>query len=232
MVRHCTYTDENMTISAELCRKSAMKYGCDASTIYKLEYLDEPFVEKNKDILSQKKGAGYFIWKPQVIAQEMFIAKENDYILYTDAGIEIIHDIKPLIEAMDSDIMLFGGLWKQKEWCKADYCSTLIGDERQLNAAAMIFRVSAESTHFIYNWLNTCQSPGAIDDSPSVTPNYPGFQEHRWDQAILTMWQLYFEIAPYWMPSKVNDSVNPNPYKYKGKYPVMFNHHRKRNNEW
>lgn len=228
MVRHITYTDANMSISAEICSLSALKYDCGTSTIYTHKDLSEAFKTQNKGMLSQPKGAGYFIWKSQIILQEFNRAKYGDVILYTDAGIEIINSVKPLIAAMDSPVMVFGGLWEQRHWCKGD--ALIQGEYKQLNAAAMLFKVEFEALEFIKEWNELCQVPGLIDDTPSKIPNHPEFQEHRWDQALLTTVQIERNIEPFWMPSRVNGSINP--HKYRGNYPVTFNHHRKRNAEW
>jgi len=218
-----------MNISAKLCRDSALVYGCDTSTVYMLKDLDPEFAERNAATLAHEKGAGFFIWKPQVIIQEMAKANEGDIILYTDAGIEIVSHVRHLIKHMDSFCLLFGGLWKQHDWCKGD--ALIPGEYNQLNAAAMVFRVCDESFTLVNEWLELCQTPGLIDNSPSVKPNHPGFQEHRWDQALLTTLQHLMEIQPHWWPGKVGEATAPRG-GYTDTYPVIFNHHRRRNEEF
>ena len=63
MIRHVTYTDKNMTTSALHCAESATKHGCDTSCIYTERQLSETFRARNASILSEPRGAGYWIWK-------------------------------------------------------------------------------------------------------------------------------------------------------------------------
>jgi hypothetical protein len=72
--------------------------------------------------------------------------------------------------------------------------------------------------------------PGFIDDSPSMLPNHPEFQEHRHDQAILTCLQIKYQIKAHWWPSTYN--LHQREHFPEDTYPPILNHHRKRNWEW
>jgi hypothetical protein len=77
-----------------------------------------------------------------------------------------------------------------------------------------------------------------IDDSPSVIPNHPEFQEHRWDQAILTTLAYHEGIKLHWWPAVYNWFVPGGPVftyekgDYKDDYPPLYHHHRLRDHEW
>lgn len=233
MIKHITYTDENMTISALKCGESAVKYGCDLFSIYKAENLDADFAIKNSEILKQSRGCGYWIWKPQIILQEMKWLKPGDLVVYTDAGVEFIKPIQLLLPDMRDFCMLFGSQYFHHEWCKGDILDPDHIGERQLQASAMIFEVCNESIEFLHEWLNICEVPGFIDDSPSIKPNHPDFREHRHDQAILTTLQLMRGIKSHYWPANYLEGKFEYPrLNHTDKYPVIFHHHRKRNNEW
>lgn len=233
MIRHITYTDQNMTISAEKCQVSAIKYGCDESVIMEYRDLDYKFRSKNWQILDMPRGCGYWIWKPQAIVQQFRTMHKGDLVIYTDAGVEFIKPVQLLLPEMDEFCMFFGGQYKHHEWCKGDILQPDHIGKNQLQASAMIFKVCDESIDFLHEWLNICEVPSFIDDSPSIKPNHPDFREHRHDQAILTSLQLSMGIKSHYWPANYLEGKFEYPrLDHTDKYPVIFHHHRKRNNEW
>lgn len=55
---------------------------------YKPEDIDINFKNKNKDILSRKRGNGYWLWKPYFILKTLKEKlNKGDFLIYTDAGI-------------------------------------------------------------------------------------------------------------------------------------------------
>lgn len=108
---------------------------------------------------------------------------------------------------------------------------------KQVQASVILFRVSDYTRKFVKEWLDWCLFEGGrlIDDSPSRTPNHPEFQENRHDQAILTTLAYREGIKRHWWPASYNDGafVYEKIAEYANdNYPVMFNHHRRRNHEW
>lgn len=103
--------------------------GFDKVVEYRYENLDIHFRERNTHILSQPRGAGYWIWKPQIILQTFFSKiiclpgtkvqfaitpsfndfNEDDYIFYSDSGSVFISSIDPLIPLCDANngVLLF-----------------------------------------------------------------------------------------------------------------------------
>ncbi len=56
------------------------------------------FFRQHRDILSLPRGAGYWLWKPYYIQQVLREAAPGDVVAYIDSGIEIIADLKPVVE--------------------------------------------------------------------------------------------------------------------------------------
>jgi hypothetical protein len=232
MIRHITYCSENMSTSALNCKHSALQNGCDISTIYTEEHLHDDFRNHFKSILSQERGAGYWIWKPQIIMQEFEQCNLGDIVIYTDAGVEFISDVRQLLPSMNEGMLLFGGQYKHAEWCKGDVREAT-GDEKQLQASAMLFEATTRVVNFVMGWRKMCEIPGYIDDTPSESPNAEGFQEHRHDQAILTELQIMLGIKSHYWPATYNGGKFNYPKNdHTDTYPIIFHHHRKRNNEW
>jgi hypothetical protein len=196
--------------------------------------LDSDFRERFKDVLSQPRGCGYWIWKPQIIMQEFAKCSLGDIIVYTDAGVEFVNSVQHLIPSMDNGLLLFNNQYKHSEWCKGDVLSLSDAkDNKQLQASAILFEANTKVVNFVMAWQSMCGIPGYIDDSPSKKPNAEGFQEHRHDQAILTSLQIMYGHKAHWWPAQYNGGQFVYPKNgHTDTYPVVFHHHRKRNSEW
>jgi hypothetical protein len=226
-MRHITFATPDMSISAERCSYTALKW-CESSRIYGPQDIDPEFREFNHDIFKHKRGYGYWLWKPYFIYLELLNMVEGEYMIYTDAGVEFVNDPGWI---PCKYYTLFANNYNHKHWCKGDVLA-IVGDwedKYQVQASAMIFKKCEESMKLVKTWLMYCQMPGLIDDSPSEV-NHPEFQEHRHDQAILTCLTSDYH---YW-PAQYNngDFVYEKIGYVNDEYPIIFHHHRKRNNEW
>ena len=130
------------------------------------------------------------------------------------------------------DIPWSGSDGSEGIWENVDTAWTRFG--KQCQASVIFFRVSDYSKQFVAEWLKWCLFEGGrlIDDSPSRTPNHPEFRENRHDQAILTTLAYREGIKLHYWPASYNDGAFS--YKklpeYEGDdYPILFNHHRRRN---
>ena len=236
MIHHITYCSDNMTKAAELAVSSAKKHGCDTSTIYRKYDLDSQWAWLNRKTLEQSRGAGYWLWKPKIILDTLLWAKEDDYVVYTDAGVEFISDINHL-PFKDKDVFLFGNMYEHTNWCKYEPHRAILKDlfsiGKQCQASVIIVKNTEFGRAFIHEWNLWCQIPGFIDDSPCET-QFIGFQEHRHDQAILTCLAAKHNISKHWWPASYNNGqfVYDNMGYEHDYYPVIFNHHRKRNDDF
>ena len=233
MIHHVTYTDGRMTRSAQRCEQSALRHGCDTTITYTLALIDNAFYAMNKGILDSERGAGYWLWKPYIILSEMLTHPDGEIIMYTDAGVEIIEDVNIICDRMQ-DAWLFGNSYPHRHWCKAAVTRDISGyvPGNQVQASAMFFRVNDRTKAFVKSWLLYCQMPGFIDDSEAPN-NDAEFVEHRHDQAILTCVAQNHGCVLHWWPASYNDGAfHYEKGSYTDDYPVMFNHHRKRNNEY
>lgn len=257
MIRGIVFSDENMKISAAKCCESLHEHGCEQVFHIDSEYLKQfEFYAHNQEILDQPRGVGYWLWKPYLIYSTLVNeqTKEGDTIFYSDAGIRIISSLRALEDLMNlnkEEVLLFGNRWKHIEWCKMDVIrginglqgfqriETQTGDfinaagyeqYTQLQASNIMIKKTEFSLRFVKEWMLYGQMPGYIDDSPGHLPNYPTFQEHRHDQAILTCLKIKYGLQAHWFPSTTNLDVR---WQYPhDTYPPIFDHHRKRDNEW
>ena len=69
---------------------------------------DHGFFKMNEHILLQKRGAGYWLWKPYVLLRELYLAEEGDVIVYSDAAVDVIENIDYLVRlTQDQDVITF-----------------------------------------------------------------------------------------------------------------------------
>lgn len=241
MTRLITFTDDHMTIAANICVASALHNNVRETKIYGPRDIDQKFRKANAAILDQTRGCGYWLWKPYFIDRELKKMKDDEYLIYCDAGVEIINNVNHIIDRMAGDIFLFGNMWEHQHWCKGDvlYKAEGIGvfnlghNEKQVQASVIVIKNTPGARHFVAEWLKYCLVPGYIDDSPSKTPNHPEFREHRHDQAILTCLAYSYGMELHWWPAMYNaGNFNYEKTGYNDTYPVLFHHHRMRNNDF
>jgi len=244
MIKLVTFTDHNMTISANKCAESAMKQGADAYSIWTPNDLSPEFRETMSDVLKHAFGAGYYCWKPYIVHREMCLLNDGDILVYCDAGNDWIADMRQAIAAMDQDILFFSNGWRHIEWCKMDCLQAILPDilydrledhcpvsrAAQLQASTFFIRVTPETRRFVQEWYGWSLIPGMIDNEPSRLPNVPTFREHRWDQSILCCLQIKYGYRLHWFPTTT--ATNLRAEFVNDKYPTLLWHHRRRNDEW
>lgn len=103
--------------------------------------------------------------------------------------------------------------WLDKYWAKGDLIdyfevreSPEITDSPAIQAGIICFRKCASSLSFVNDWLTVFQTNfELVDDSPSRSPNFQGFREHRHDQSVLSILGKLNQIdtvstSEFWMP--------------------------------
>lgn len=233
MIALVSYASENMYISQEKLVVSSLKYGVEKTFTYSTKDIDDFFYKVNQKTLEQQRGAGYWLWKPYVINKALHSLQQGDILIYADAGVEIINEMRLIIDRMDEDIFFCTNGFNHLEWCKMNCVKAICADALvsankfpQVQASVIVMKVTDKVKAFMAEWLAYCQLPGFIDDSPCEN-NYPTFAEHRHDQAILTCLQIKYGYKLHWWPTQYSDHLPRTD-----SYPPMFNHHRRRNHEW
>lgn len=239
MTHLVTYADASMSLAAQICTASAKANGIDKVWSWTDAAIRQTaFYEHNKAILDQPRGSGYWLWKPFIILDTLQRMKEGEILIYADAGVEFVAPIKHVIDRMAEHVWLFGNMYQHLHWCKSDTFVPILGNEyyryegKQVQASVIVIKKSEWSVTFVKEWLHWCIQPGIIDDTPSRLPNHLEFKEHRHDQAILTCLQIKYRLPLHWWPAQYNcGAFTYEKGGYTDNYPVLFHHHRCRNNE-
>ena len=204
-----------------LLNLSAVRYGIHKINSFDWDdILGTEFYAQNKYILDQKRGAGYWLWKPYFIIQILQKIPENSALLYLDSGTEIIKDLLPLFEICKESpkgIVLFSNSGHlNKTWTKRD-CFLLTGcdskeywDGRQVSANFQLYKKNDQSIDFVREWLDLCKDPNILTDLENVygKADFTDFVDHRHDQSVLSLLSIKYDIEIYRDPSQFG-----NPYK-------------------
>ena len=162
---------------------------------------DSEFWSKHSNFIeSNKKGYGYWIWKPYLIMKVLEKMEENDILLYCDSGCEIStekkNDIDNFLKIVETDkIIMSHAYHNENTHTKMDLIhfldmnSSRYLDSKQHQATAICIKKCNEIYHLVKAWYEICcmQNYHFIDDSPSNLENINEFEQHRHDQSILSL---------------------------------------------
>ena len=234
-----TFGSKNYENSINSLIKSSQDF-FDHHHVFSPEDIDNDFFEKHKSILSQPRGAGYWLWKPYFIKKVIESVEDNDIIFYVDAGNIFIHDPTFLYENLkkNNGIILFdnrdgmvnGGQAQNFISCKKDSFVLMKCDSDKyiygphLNASYQIYQKNKKSLKFINEYFNFCKIENIITDTPNEHgPNYPGYYDHRHDQSVLSLLAIKNNINPLIDPSEWGNKCGNRGFNQ------LFIHHRNPN---
>lgn len=98
-----SFSDESMSYAADRCILSALAHGVDNTIHWSAERLrDTEFYQRNKALLDNARGCGFWAWKPYVIMEAMWSScRDGDVLVYSDAGVEFIDNVNYIIDRMN-----------------------------------------------------------------------------------------------------------------------------------
>ena len=209
---------------------SAKKHGVSHINSYDFEELKSTsFYKNNQHILDQPRGIGYWCWKPYIILEAMKSLSDGDVVIYSDCGIEIIENLDPLISICHDKhpVLLFGNSnFKNSAWTKRD-CFVIMNCDTpkyskglQCDAAFGLFRKSTIATTFLEEWLRYCCDERVVGDLPNTCgkKNYWGYQNHRWDQSVLSLLAIKYSIELHRMPSQFGNHYKAPEFRVTGEF--------------
>lgn len=253
MIYMVNYATSRYYKSQEKLNQSALRWGVDKVISFREQDLRRTsFYNKNKKILQQPRGGGYWIWKPYIILKVMSKIKENDIVIYCDSGMKVIQSLHPLVDICKrkNEIMLFrthnllNKVWTKRDcfvFMKCD--SPKYWDSEQLMGSFSLFLNNEKSRTFVKEWLTYCCNEQIITDVPNQCGlnNFPEFKDHRHDQSILSLLAVKHKIEIYRAPCQHGDKHKMEKFRHSGEctkyaskpynnspYDTLLDHHRKK----
>lgn len=224
MIYAMTYYTKDYAGAGQYNLKSALNKG-KVDKIIELTEKDIPsdFRKKNSRILSIKKGAGLWLWKPYSVCAALDMIEMGDFLIYSDAATYFVRDIHPLIDEMESDISVFEMPYIEKEYTKKGVFEALGAKEKdklsnQITGSYIIFKKSRNSLKFVNQWLSYCEKEELMIDNPNDDVI------NRYDQSILSVLSKTWGIRP-----KTDISQNSYGKKRKLGQRVYIMRHREKN---
>ena len=160
---------------------------------------DSNFWNKNWSFIeNNKRGYGYWVWKPYIILQTLNKMDNGDILLYCDAGCEINNnplEMKYLLEKCKNEHILYTSTYEiERRWNKRDLLNFMnmdspnFIDTMQGQSGVIFINKNDKTYNLIKEWYDIASSNyHYIDDTKSLLQNYPDFREHRHDQSVFSL---------------------------------------------
>jgi len=210
-----SYADNNFKLNRDKLLKSAESVGFDKVIGFSPESINkDDFWIKNRDILTQKRGAGYWLWKPYIILKELKKLKKNDILIYSDAGRTSYYEFKKFPKKIVNHMIksekgfLLGPALLQHgqltKWVKRDCLTIMEADNHfyhnkpTIQGSPSFWSPTREAFEFLEKWIAYAEDEKCLTDLPNQLgkDNYKEFIDHRHDQSVLTL-LAYKMDAPY-----------------------------------
>lgn len=179
--------------------KTALGCGVDKVFSLNLESLDAPENVK-QFIRDNKRGAGFWCWKPFALKQILKRVNKGDIVIYVDASTYFTRYVDKIVDFINTNEVL---VFKHKEaylqstWTKMNaveyfgydhnWCETE-GTKIQMIAAFVGIKNDSFGNFIVDEWLKSMNPENSklFDDSPSAR-NCLDFKESRHDQQMLSL---------------------------------------------
>lgn len=220
-----TYADDNFRWQAERLASSALASGFDKVIVNSpKDWADTEFARRNAVTLEQKRGGGYWLWKPYLIKRALENAQPQDIVLYTDAGRTSYYEFtrRPNFLEMrvrDNKLGYLLGcacehLGSIANNTKRDCLILMNADHEEIIRRPILmtwslWRQTPEALTFLKHWLAFAEDDRCLTDDPNTLglPNYEIYREHRHDQSIMS-------ILAYQMNAPFLDFSNTNIHRF------------------
>jgi hypothetical protein len=153
-----------------------------------------------------KRGAGYWFWKPFVIYDVLNKVDEGDFVFYCDSGAYFTgscHSSVDLMNDLGINVMCYvlDSFHTDRVWSRQDTRFILdsnsdeLLDSPQIMATHIFLRNCLETKVLISNWMTYCQDLRVLWDEPSqIKKEESCFKESRHDQSI---WSILCKKRKY-----------------------------------
>ncbi len=166
--------------------------------------LNSDFVTKYKHIFEAERGAGYWLWKYEIIKNLLNEINDEDLVIYCDAGaslnyfakkrfneyIDIINSSKFGNFRIECESLFIENQWTSKElfnYFNLDVNSE-IGNSVQLEAGHMIYKKNIHTINYFNEFKKVIDfDPELISDKYNSTEQKENFKECRHDQSIFSI---------------------------------------------
>jgi len=198
-----SYGNENFLNS----KKRIFNEGINSKFFYSIEVfgpenLDKEFKSKFNNILNQKRGGGYWLWKLNIIQQKLKKINDNDYLIYIDSGCTInkkginrLIEYINMLENSELGIISFQLTHLEKIWTIKEIFNYFnINNESnilnscQYMATVLIMKKNNHLIKVLDTWSKLINNnPLLITDYYTYNNQEEYFKDNRHDQSLLSV---------------------------------------------
>jgi hypothetical protein len=241
IIHFLTYSDNNFFIARQRLVNEAKLFN-EFTTINSLgpENLNDEFKNTYKNILNQPRGAGYWIWRSLIIQNLLDKIKENEYILYLDAGCKLNSEGKRrffeylnILDNSNYGILSFamsgnygpGTFCRERDWTVREIFQyfniekdSKIAKSAQLLGGVFIIKKNNHSKYFINLMLQAIKNnPEMFTDKYNDNNQEHYFNDNRHDQSVSSILRKIIGTAlincdETWMPPWSGDFALQFPF--------------------
>ena len=175
----------------------------DTTTVYGPENLSEEFKHEFNDILKKPRGAGYWIWKFDIIKQQLTKMANNDILIYMDAGCTIningktrFNEYIEMLNNSNESIISFQckraieNIYTNKELFHHFNMNVNDnnGNSRQIMGGVLIMKNTENMKKIIDECINVLRTDHLlVTDHYNKMEQSSEFKDNRHDQSILSL---------------------------------------------
>ena len=203
-IRFITYGNDKFKIAKVRILDQAKSFGEFTSwKAYGPEDLDTEFKEKFKDVLSQPRIGGYGIWRPYIIKKELEKIKNDDFLMYCDAGCHLnpkgkkrFYEYLEILKKSDYGIMSFQMHDQIEKWWTTkeifNYFNVEINSEisnsGQYLDGILIMKKNEHLMKTIDLWMKTVyDKPEIFTDKFNRLNQHSFFKDNRHEQSVFSI---------------------------------------------
>jgi hypothetical protein len=229
MIIAINYSDDNYEYARKYNTETAYSVGEVNKVIeYSPKDIDSDFQKKYEAILSYKRGAGLWLWKPYIIKKTLEESNDGDYIFYTDAGSYFCNKVQYLIDTLDrsgQSVMGFGIPFLERQFTKKEafvLMNDSIYDRNQVCGGYVLLKKDDFSMQFVREWLNFATDERIISPEHfcSDVDEFEDYVAHREDQSVFSILYHKKGLKDFRDPSQFGD--RPWEYSCTKIYEVLF----------
>ena len=199
-----TYGSNNYTKSAIRLKNQAESfYEFESITNYRIKDLEKNFVNSVITIMGQRRGGGYWIWKPYLIQKKIEEIEDGEYLIYLDAGCTInpqgferFKEYIQILKESDKPIIGFQMSWAREKFYTSDKIfeyfnvnsESPIRESGQIMGTVQIMK-KCDFTVSLFKKINNVikDDPYLFTDIYNKKTKRQEFVDNRHDQSIISI---------------------------------------------
>jgi hypothetical protein len=223
-IHFITYGDDKYSKSKQRIKAEAEDFGLfDNITVYEPKLLTNLFKQVFKDVLSLERGGGYWIWKIDIILQELSKMQEGDIVVYLDSGCTInkngeqrFKEYINLLNRSEHNSIGFVLPCLEKQWTTKELYNAFEMKEDntgQILGGCMIYKKNKKLLEMFEEILKVLQKdPFLITDKYNGQGQKSYFIDNRHDQSVFSLMRKKYKSIV--LPNEIDNNAKIDKFPF------------------